>query len=349
MTSYKRTAFIIILLIIAVLTPEMAMANKVRRIAASPVPTANAAEMQTQEQTYTCDYTNPEKPVYSAKYLAIRKKGAIAKNELFETKVYIQNIGNVPWFSADSGCKSSMVSLGTERNRDRSSVFFTGGLIWDTAWASANRIKMETKRVDPNGVGVFTFWSTAPDKDGLYREYFEPVAEGITWMDSGLFSTDYKVGDPGIDPQKRDLLSYIDKSMNLAEVDLQGAKNIEIDLSEQRLWLKIGDLVIREFRCSTGKPRTPTPVGTTYILEKREVRVAGKAPHYIMPKWMMFRKGGFGIHALPSLANDHGVFWREALNHIGSARSHGCVRLLPKDAEFAYNFADVGTKVVVHR
>jgi len=68
-----------------------------------------------------------------------------------------------------------------------------------------------------------------------------------------------------------------------------------------------------------------------------------------MPKWMMFRKGGYGIHALPSLANDRGVFWREALSHIGSPRSHGCIRLLPKDAEFAYNFADVGTTVTVHR
>jgi hypothetical protein len=212
-----------------------------------------------------------------------------------------------------------------------------------------NRIKMDSKRVDPGATAQFVFWSKAPEKEGYYREYYTPLAEGITWIDGATFYTDVTVGSVFLEAEKRDLLQYIERSTNLAEINLDGAKNIEVDLSEQKMWIKVGDIVVREFRVSTGKASTPTPVGTTKIIEKKQVRVAAKSPHYIMPKWMMFRKGGYGIHALPSLANDRGVFWREALSHIGSPRSHGCIRLLPKDAEFAYNFADVGTTVTVHR
>jgi lipoprotein-anchoring transpeptidase ErfK/SrfK len=114
------------------------------------------------------------------------------------------------------------------------------------------------------------------------------------------------------------------------------------------MYLKVGDIVIREFPISTGTWRTPTPYGNTQIYYKQEVRVGAKWPHYIMPKWMNFRHGGYGIHALPSIQYGNGWFWREALNHIGTRRSHGCIRLLPADAEFAYEWTPVGTAVWVH-
>ena len=291
----------------------------------------------------------PEKPLYTGKYIAVRKKGAVATNEIFETTVYIQNTGNVPWFSTASGCTGPIAKLGTEKQRDRESPFFTDSLFWKSNWDGPTRIQMTTQRVDPGQLAAFVYWSKAPAKDGLYREYYDVVLDEVTWMDGTLFSTDIKVGEPNVDPEKKDLLQYITQSVNLADVNLSGEKSIEVDISQQKMWLKIGDYVIREFPVSTGSSSHPTPVGTTKILEKREVRVAASSPHYIMPKWMMYRKGGFGIHALPSLANDHGVFWREALNHIGQPRSHGCIRLLPADAEYAYNFGEVGMTVVVHR
>jgi hypothetical protein len=361
-------------LLVALCLPGVTLARGVRRIVTEPlIPQAHAADLptasstnrttgtkkstpdttssttSTPEEPVSCDYSKPEKPTFSGKFIAVRKKGFVAKGEVFEMTAYIQNTGNVPWFSASSGCAGPVAKLGTEKKRDRASVFFTDSLFWKSNWDGANRIQLQTKRVDPGQLATFDFWSKAPDKDGLYREYFDVVLEGVTWMDGALFSTDIKVGEPDIAPEKKDLLQYITESVNLADINLTGAKSIEVDISEQKMWLKIGDYTIREFRVSTGSSKHPTPVGTTKILEKREVRVAASSPHYIMPKWMMYRNGGYGIHALPSLANDHGVFWREALSHIGSPRSHGCIRLLPKDAEFAYNFGEVGMTVVVHR
>lgn len=338
----------VLLICFAVLIPNLAMAQKVRRVALTPVPRAHAEELT--DQPVNCEFTMPDKPEYKAQFVAVRRKAFVAVGEAFEAKVFMKNEGNTPWFSSDSGCAAApQVNLGTDKERDRSSPFYSSEIKSISNWIGPNRIKMESKRVDPQGIATFTFVSKSPEEIGLYREFYTPLVEGVTWMDDGQFSIDIKVGEPDIDPAKRELLSYIQESTNLAKVDLSGDKKIEVDLSEQKMWLKIGDYTIREFRVSTGKSRTPTPTGTTKILEKKEVRVASKSPHYIMPKWMMYRKGGFGIHALPSLGNDRGVFWHEALTHIGIPVSHGCIRLLPKDAEFAYNFGEVGTTVVVRR
>ncbi len=349
-TKTKKLAAL--LLIFSILLPNIALARKVRRVALTPVQTASVptAHAEEQVQPVNCEFTLPEDPVYQAEFIAVRRKAFVAEKEAFEVKVFIQNTGNTTWFSADSGCMDApTINLGTDKERDRTSPFYTKNLFWESNWMGTNRVQMESKRVDPEGIATFTFWNQAPEKIGLYREFYTPVAEGISWMDGGMFSTDVKVGEPDITPEKRELLSYIQQSANLADIDLSGEKHIEVDLSEQKMLLKIGDYTISEFRVSTGKARTPTPVGVTHIMEKQEVRVAAKSPHYIMPKWMMFRKGGYGIHALPSLANDSGVFWREALTNIGIPVSHGCIRLLPKDAEFAYSFAEVGTKIEVHR
>lgn len=354
----KKILSTTLLLVICSVTviPQAAFAKKYLRVKL-PIPVSHAEGLTSDEVTTStksidkkvdCSYTHPEKPTYKAELLAVRKKGKVAIGELFETKVYVVNKGNVPWFSATSGCSSGpIVNLGTDKKRDRESIFYTNDLLWKSNWGGANRIKMETPKVEPEDIATFTFWSKAPETEGYYREFFTPVAEHITWIDSGNFSTDISVGENSIDPTKKDLLQYVQESTNLAKIDLSGDKNILVDLSEQKMWLKIGEYKVKEYRVSTGARKTPTPIGSTKILLKQEVRVAASSPHYIMPKFMMFRKGGYGFHALPSLANDRGVFWREALNHIGTPRSHGCIRLLPADADYAFKFTDVGTTVKV--
>ncbi|HMR01153.1 MAG TPA: L,D-transpeptidase [Candidatus Gracilibacteria bacterium] len=305
------------------------------------------ASVQAQGLTPSCDYTKPEKEQHKAAFIAVRKPGVVEKGELFETKVYIRNMGNTPWFSVASGCAGPHVSLGTDKDRDRSSSFYPGAAFADSGWAASNRITMTSDRVDPGYLAEFVFQSRAPQEDGYFREVYTPVVEGLGWLDASLFTSDIRVGNGNIPIENKDLLQYIKVSANLSNYDLEGEKWIQVDISEQKMKLHVGDYVVREFPVSTGKSSTPTPVGTTHIFQKQEVRVGAAWPHYIMPKWMYFRAGGYGIHALPSLGNDGGIFWTEALNHIGSARSHGCIRLLPQDATFAYDFAPIGTKVVV--
>lgn len=297
----------------------------------------------------SCQVDPQEKPIYSGRLTSIDAPQQAEPNELFEITVKIQNTGNMPWLSTTSGCPNlaNPVYLGTTRDQDRASSFHAPAVFGDTKWLGANRIKMKTGRVNPGESAEFTFTAHAPVDPGIYREYFEPVVEGKTWIQGDAeLSFDIKVGEPEINQSIYDITKDIPASLNLVDPKF-GDKSIQVDLSDQKMYIKLGDVIVKTFRVSTGKRATPTPPGNYSIQFKQEVRVAGSAPHYIMPKFMQFRKGGYGIHALPSLANDRGVFWREALNHIGTPRSHGCIRLLPEDAEFAFNFADVGTPVKV--
>lgn len=291
------------------------------------------------------------KPTYSGKFLSIHQDETVVPGEVFNVDVYMQNTGNVPWFSKDSGCVTgAIVNLGTEKARDRVSPFYNNLQNMQSNWLGSNRIKMASKRVDPGSIAIFSFIAWAPEQEGIYREFFAPVAEGVQWMGGDArFATDINVGGLVPNEVQSKYFPYIEDSVNLTKLDLSGEKNIDVSLSQQKMWIKVGDTVIRTFSVSTGKSATPTPKGEYSISLKQEVRIGGKAPHYIMPKFQMFKKGGYGIHALPSLANDKGVFWREALNHIGSPRSHGCIRLLPADAEFTFNFTEVGTKIKVRK
>lgn len=369
-TNKKLIGLITLVTIISVAAPQMILAKGVQRLPSDmrasvlsvdnvltepsvPIETAEEVKVpdtvnQPEEETVSCKFEMPATPAYDGKFVAVRKKGVVAKGELFETVVYIKNTGNTPWFSADSGCPYLITNLGTDKQRDRESPLFTEDLFWKSGWLGTNRVAMETKRVNPDELGVFRFWSRAPLNDLYLREFYAPVIEGVTWLDNGRFHSDTRIGEAYFDLDKKDILKYIEYSGDLSKLNIEGEKSINVSISKQRMYLKIGDFTIREFPISTGTYRTPTPLGTTTISHKQEVRVASGWPRYIMPKWMTYRGGGYGIHALPSLGNDNGVYWREALNHIGTRRSHGCIRLLPGDAEFAYNFADIGTVVHVY-
>lgn len=284
---------------------------------------------------------NGVSPKYDFEFLGSRKKLNFEKGEQAEIIVYIQNTGTLPMFSDESGCTFRPIArLGTARDRDRDSALFAKL----DGWQSPNRIRLDQQRLNPGEKGSFTFTAQIPQEDGIYREYFDLVLEGKQWMNKE-FAINFDVGE--FISENRDYLLYVNNSRRVSQEDLNGEKSIEVVIASQKMYLKVGNITIREFPVSTGTYKTPTPYGTTKILNKQEVRVSGAWPHYIMPKWMGFRAGGYGIHALPSIRYDNGYYWREALNHIGTRRSHGCIRLLPQDAEFAYNFAEVGTSVLV--
>ena len=303
---------------------------------------ANAQEyITTEPELCSTNHAEGVNPYYDFEFLGSRKKLSFTPGEQEEFILYIKNTGTLPLFSDESGCTFKPIArLGTARERDRQSVLFD----YTKGWQSPNRLRLDQARIDPGEKGSFTFIATIPEEKGVYREYFDLVLEGKKWMNKD-FAINVDVGE--YTDENREFLQYIQESRKVNRDELKGEKSIEVVIAQQRMYLKVGDIVIREFPISTGTWRTPTPYGNTTVFHKQDVRVAAKWPHYIMPKWMSFRAGGYGIHALPSIAYDNGYYWTEALNHIGTRRSHGCIRLLPKDAEFAYEFADIGTPVRV--
>ena len=60
--------------------------------------------------------------------------------------------------------------------------------------------------------------------------------------------------------------------------------------------------------------------------------------YYNLPNvpYVMYYYQGYGIH---------GAYWH---NNFGHPMSHGCVNMKPEEAGIVFNWADIGTKVVVH-
>ncbi|MCQ3936330.1 MAG: hypothetical protein DPW18_04705 [Chloroflexi bacterium] len=116
-----------------------------------------------------------------------------------------------------------------------------------------------------------------------------------------------------------------------------GERWFDVDLSEQRMYAYEGDTLMRTFIVSTGTWQTPTVTGRFKVwIKLRSAPMSG--PGYYLPDvpYIMYFHGDYGIH---------GTYWH---NNFGVPMSHGCVNLSIPDAEWAYNFAVVGTVVNVH-
>ena len=116
-------------------------------------------------------------------------------------------------------------------------------------------------------------------------------------------------------------------------------------MTTQTLVAYEGDWPVFHALVSTGLPRTPTPVGTYRVFTKLvadDMRGGSYATgdYYFLPKVpyvMYFLEGGYAIH---------GTFWH---NNFGNPMSHGCVNLPTPASKWLFDWAPMGTTVVVHR
>jgi len=116
-----------------------------------------------------------------------------------------------------------------------------------------------------------------------------------------------------------------------------GEKWIDINLSRQTLTAYVGQTPVFTAVVSTGTSRTPTVVGT-YSIYVKYLSTPMSGPGYYLPNvpYTMYFYRGYGIH---------GTYWH---NNFGTPMSHGCVNMRTSDAQWLYNWAPVGTKVVTH-
>ncbi len=116
-----------------------------------------------------------------------------------------------------------------------------------------------------------------------------------------------------------------------------GARWIDVNLSEQRVYAYEGDVVVNSFIVSTGTSRTPTVTGKFKIWIKLKSTTMSGPGYYLtnVPYTMYFYKG-YGLH---------GTYWH---NNFGTPMSHGCVNLSIPDAAWLYGWAYEGTVVNVH-
>ena len=120
-----------------------------------------------------------------------------------------------------------------------------------------------------------------------------------------------------------------------------GEKWIDVNLSTQTLTAYEGNTVVMQTPVSTGTSRYPTVVGTFRIhLKLPSQRMVGGsgADYYNLPNVpdVMYFYRGYALH---------GTYWH---NNFGTPMSHGCVNLPQAEADWLYEWAPEGTKVVTH-
>jgi len=125
-----------------------------------------------------------------------------------------------------------------------------------------------------------------------------------------------------------------------------GSKRIDVNLTTQRFRALRGDTVVYSFVTSTGEPERPTTPGRYEVLDKIP-NAYSRFWNLRMPYWMGIYWAGSsenGIHALPILKNGQ-TLWS---GFLGRRVSFGCVILDTNAAKIIYDWADIGTPVIIH-
>lgn len=113
---------------------------------------------------------------------------------------------------------------------------------------------------------------------------------------------------------------------------------LEVDLGSQQMFVRRGDEILRIFVISGGAWATPTVTGSFQIFSKLlSQNMSG--PDYYQPAvpHVMYFFEDYSIH---------GAYWH---NDFGTPRSHGCVNLALGDASWLYQYANIGTWVIIHK
>lgn len=127
---------------------------------------------------------------------------------------------------------------------------------------------------------------------------------------------------------------------------------IVVDLSDKTLQLYDGLEVVKEYQVATGTAQYPTPIGTFEIIDKRE-----------NPTWVNPAPDGWGADLPPFIGPGPGnplgtramylnapgirIHGTWTSSSIGTAASHGCIRMHISDSEELYPLVEIGARVIV--
>ncbi len=118
-----------------------------------------------------------------------------------------------------------------------------------------------------------------------------------------------------------------------------------IDKSAKKLMWKRGDEVLKSYPVSVGREGSETPEGEFRVEEKikdpvwyrmNQVYPPDSPKNLLGTRWMGLSQKGYGIHGTRNPYS------------IGSAVSHGCIRMFNHDVEELFSWVPVGTPVLIH-
>jgi hypothetical protein len=123
-------------------------------------------------------------------------------------------------------------------------------------------------------------------------------------------------------------------------------RRVVFDLSDQRVWLVRDDGSVRTTYLVSGSVTDNLDPGR-YSVYSRSER-ATSYDYTSTMRWMVrFTEGAtaaIGFHTIPRDGNGRAV---QSVSELGTPQSHGCIRQRPRDAKALWDFAPIGTTVVV--
>lgn len=124
-------------------------------------------------------------------------------------------------------------------------------------------------------------------------------------------------------------------------------RRLVYDRAGQRIWAVDADgNIIRSWLVSGSKYSNELP-GTHEVYSRSDMSTAWNGKAYLpkMVRWLKTDIGAIGFHSIPLHVEDNSPYQTEA--ELGTRLSGGCQRQAVRDANFVWDFAQVGTKVVV--
>ena len=159
-----------------------------------------------------------------------------------------------------------------------------------------------------------------------------------------IFSTDFETKPLPPADWEKNFDQRIEQAKKYTEPKILAGKYIDLNLKGQMMTTFENGKLLDAYLISTGKKSMPTPEGSFKICNKYP-RAWSKKYGLFMPFWMaLVPSGDFGIHELPEWPGGY----KEGAAHLGTPVSHGCVRLGIGPAKIVYDWAEIGTPVVIH-
>ena len=265
-------------------------------------------------------------------------------NALLQTSIEISD--GIDTFTAKRSDKVQWVEFLTKADGslDTPSISIVKVADWVNALAAKTDVKPENRvdNVDSEG-NVLTV--AREGKKGLKTNNTEQITKDVVAAMTdgkayeGLFH--YDDVEPGSETKH-----VAEGTENLVYQAAEGEKWVDINLTDASVTAYVGGKVAGgPFYMVPGAPDTPTVTGTFHVYLKYDVQTMrgenadGSKYETEGVPWVTYFTGSYAMHGAP---------WRSSFGWSGYGGSHGCVNMPVDAAKFIYDWADMGSTVVVH-
>lgn len=205
------------------------------------------------------------------------------------------------------------------------------------------------------GIDIFGYPITEPfEENGRVMQYFERARLEHIPENTPYYGTGYELHSLD-ELQIADLGRQVAQARGINTAPVAQLENtalwspalwsrrIDVNLSSQWLTAYEGDMVVYQAPIATGRDGFNTPAGSFAVYDKLPMQTmtgsaGGETWNVPNVPWVMYVVGGVAIH---------GTYWHDAFG-TGLRMSHGCINARIDDAQWLYEWADVGVPVNIH-